>query len=52
MTPGESAKAAGLKLAVMAKLINRPRQWLDRIYHDNPELWEIIVLGCKAKQDK
>jgi hypothetical protein len=52
MTPGESAKSAGLKLVVMAKLINRPRQWLDRIYHDNPELWEIIVLGCKAKQDK
>jgi len=49
MTPGESAKAAGLKLAAMAKLINRPRQWLDRIYRDNPELWEIIVRGCVDK---
>ena len=50
MTPSQSAKAAGIKsLAEMSKMVGRDRKWLARTYVNHPELWEIMVLGCKEK---
>lgn len=50
MTPSQQAKAAGLKsLAVVVEKTGVSYQTLTNWAKNKPELFKIVLLGCKAK---
>lgn len=49
MTPSKQAKAAGLKnLAVVQELTGQSAQTLGNWCRDKPELFKVVIEGCKA----
>lgn len=51
MTPSQQAKAAGLKsLAVVAEMTGQSVQTLSNWAKNKPELFQIVLAGCKAAQ--
>lgn len=52
MTPSQQAKAAGLKsLSQVSALTGQSLQTLSNWAKDKPELFRIVLLGCKADLD-
>lgn len=52
MTPSQQAKAAGLKsLAVVADMTGQSIQTLGNWAKNKPELFAVVLAGCKALQD-
>lgn len=50
MTPAEQAKEAGLKdLSQVSRMTKQSRQTLYNWHKNKPELFKIILIGCKAK---
>jgi len=50
MAASKEAKESGLKnLLVVSKLTNQSYQTLNNWCKNKPELFEIVLLGCKAK---
>lgn len=49
MTPSQQAKAAGLKnLLQVSKMTGQSLQTLSNWAKNKPELFRIVLLGCKA----
>ncbi len=52
MTPAQQAKEAGLKsLAEVARITREDRQKLHRWATEKPELFRVVLAGCKALAD-
>ena len=52
LTPAQEAKAAGLKnLSHVAELTGQSLQTLINWHRSKPELFEVVLLGCKAKHE-
>ena len=52
MTPSQQAKQQGLKnLAEVSQLTGVDRQTLDNWANHKQALFEIVLLGCKVKND-
>ena len=50
MTPSQQAKAEGLKsLSQASKMTDQSLQTLSNWAKNKPELFKIVLLGCKAK---
>jgi len=50
LTPSKKAKELGLKsLTQMSELTGQSLQTLTNWFNDKPELFEVVLLGCKAK---
>lgn len=50
MTPSQQAKAEGLKsLSRVAEMTGQSLQTLSNWAKNKPELFKIVLLGCKAK---
>lgn len=53
MTAAEQAKLAGLPgLQTIADMTGKSRGTLGNWYRDNPELFAIVLAGCRVKQDQ
>ena len=49
-TPSKQAKELGLKsLTKISDLTGQSLQTLTNWFHHKPELFEVVLLGCKAK---
>jgi hypothetical protein len=49
MTPSQQAKAAGLKnLKQVSEMVKKPPATLINWHRDSPELFKIVLAGCKA----
>jgi hypothetical protein len=52
MTASKKAKELGLKsLTQVSELTGQSLQTLTNWFNDKPELFEVVLLGCKAKLD-
>ena len=52
MTPSQQAKQAGLKsLAQVSELTGVRFQTLNNWAKNKPELFNIVIIGCKASKD-
>lgn len=52
MTASKQAKELGLKsLTQVGELTGQSLQTLTNWFNDKPELFNIVLLGCKAKLD-
>ena len=50
MTPSKQAKDLGLKsLTQVSELTGQSLQTLTNWFNDKPELFNVVLLGCKAK---
>lgn len=50
MTPSKQAKELGLKsLTQVSELTGKSLQTLTNWFNEQPELFEVVLLGCKAK---
>ncbi len=50
MTPSKQAKELGLKsLTQVSELTGQSLQTLTNWFNNKPELFEVVLLGCKAK---
>ena len=50
MTASKQAKELGLKsLTQVSELTGQSLQTLTNWFHDKPELFEVVLLGCAAK---
>lgn len=53
MTAAQQAKAEGLKnLSVVSKLTGQSVQTLNNWFNNKQKLFEIVLLGCRAKLNK
>ena len=51
MTPSQQAKAEGLKsLSQVSEMTGQSLQTLSNWSKNKPELFKIVLLGCKAKR--
>lgn len=51
--PSRQAKEHGLKsLSQVSKMVTKSTQTLNNWANDNPGLFEIVLLGAKAKMEK
>lgn len=51
MTPSKKAKQAGLSsLAEVSQMIGKPPQTLNNWFNDEPELFDIVIIGCSVKK--
>jgi len=49
-TPSKQAKELGLKsLTQVSELTGQSLQTLTNWFNDKPELFEVVLLGCKSK---
>ena len=52
MTPSRQAKAAGLdSLAQVSRISGVQQRTLINWHKNKPQLFEVALLGCKAKQE-
>lgn len=50
MTPSKQAKELGLKtLTQVSELTGQSPQTLINWFHNKPELFDVVLLGCKSK---
>jgi hypothetical protein len=53
MTPSKKAKKLGLKsLTQVSELTGQSLQTLTNWFNNKPELFEVVLLGCKYKIEK